>query len=626
MDAVIRTIAGTLILVVVLWNGNLLVTYSYCLPSPGSAFKNSAFLARRSGRRFFPRGGHLENELSNGGFLSSTVTSDGSNEMLDSAALTDQPSVHCSLSYESFLKYYEPIIHLKRAQAVLEYDQMVFMPSNAAVARGAQLAALATIIHEKSTHPDLDQHIRDAEMELSSGPQDKSSKERRIVVELAREEYDKSLRIPAELQAKRAMLSCTAHTAWTHARSTNNFANFAPVLQDCFNVARDTAEALTVPSFSDPEPLNSSYYSVLVDEYERGMTVERIEAIFSEIQAALVPFLRAVLTSPSYQNQSITDNIDSLLHGPSGRFPIDQQQALSQHIVTALGYDISRGRIDVSVHPFSQSLSPADVRLTSRFNDTEWYQGLAGSIHEAGHAMYEQNLVTDSERTDVTLADTYLSMGCHESQSLFWERHVSLSKPFWKWATPKVSEAFGFSNIDWEHFYRAANSVSPGLIRVTADELTYPLHVILRFQIERDVIEGKLAVSDIPTRWNTGMEQLLNVTVPSDSEGCLQDVHWSGLAIGYFPTYLIGSAAAAQLAYYCRRDLSDFDTLIEQGNFVPIKEWLTKKVHRHGRRFPSLDALFLDQLGESLNPKYYIQYLTEKYTDIYLSTSNGIYS
>ena len=279
-----------------------------------------------------------------------------------------------------------------------------------------------------------------------------------------------------------------------------------------------------------------------------------------------------------------------------------------------MGFDEEHGRIDVSVHPFTSSFSPADVRITTRFSDSEFYQGLAGSIHEAGHAMYEQNL-GDSN----TAIDTFLSMGCHESQSLFWERHVSLSKPFWKWATPQLKEAFGSmeSTISPEEVFRAVNTVKTGLIRVTADELTYPLHVILRYKIERDVVEGKLSVADIPKRWKDGMKEMLDVTVPSDADGCLQDVHWSGLAIGYFPTYLLGSATAAQLAHYCKKDIPDFDAKVEKGEFAEIKSWLIEKVHRHGRRYPSLDALLEDQLGEKLNPKYFIDYLTEKYSNLY---------
>ena len=227
-------------------------------------------------------------------------------------------------------------------------------------------------------------------------------------------------------------------------------------------------------------------------------------------------------------------------------------------------------------------------------------------------AIYEQNLKPSALRID-----SALSMGTHESQSLFWERHVGKSKEFWKWATPILKEAFEDFNYNPEEVYAAVNSVSRGFIRVEADELTYPLHVILRYQIEKDVVEGKLDVKDIPKRWNEDMKSLLDVDVPSDTLGCLQDVHWSALAIGYFPTYLIGSSTAAQLAHYCRKDIPEMNELVEKGEFSKIREWLTDKIHRHGMRYESLDKLLEAQVGEKLNPKYFIDYITEKYMDIY---------
>jgi Zn-dependent M32 family carboxypeptidase len=240
------------------------------------------------------------------------------------------------------------------------------------------------------------------------------------------------------------------------------------------------------------------------------------------------------------------------------------------------------------------------------------YQGLAGSIHEGGHAIYEQNLVSSA-----LSIDSAFTMGTHESQSLFWERHIGLSKSFWKFATPLLHEIFDDYDYSSEEVYGAVNAASKSLIRVEADELTYPLHVILRYNIEKDVFSGNLAVSDINKRWNDDMKQLLDTEVPSDDKGCLQDVHWSALAFGYFPTYLIGAIAAAQLFHYCEQDIADLDQKVERGEFHEIKEWLTNKVHRHGKRYESLDALLEDQLGEALNPNYFIDYLTQKYTDLY---------
>lgn len=360
-----------------------------------------------------------------------------------------------------------------------------------------------------------------------------------------------------------------------------------------------------------------------------GMSSERMDALFHEVQTVLVPFIAQVRDSDN------VPSLDALSCSSSNekkkrKFPIVAQKEASHTIVSALGFDNSRGRVDVSVHPFTMALSRHDVRITSRFNDEEWYQGLMGTIHEGGHAMYEQNLRCESDLS----IDTALSMGVHESQSLFWERHIGKSKEFYKWAQPIMKSSFhtttsdkevedgqgGEGEFDYsaEELYEAVNAVDfTNLIRVDADELTYPLHVILRYNIERDVIAGKLDVVDIPARWNKDMEQLLGVHVPDDTRGCLQDIHWSCLAIGYFPTYLIGAMMAAQLSHYCHQDIPNMDTMIEEGKFDEIREWLRKKVHVHGKRYKSLDDLLLAEVGEQLNSKYFINYLTGKYSNLY---------
>ena len=494
-------------------------------------------------------------------------------------------------AYDELLEKLQQISNLKHSQAVLNYDQLVFMPQAASAARGAQLSALAGVIHEKSTSPNLKVLLERAQKEVSDNG------DPHLIVKLAKEDFVKNERIPEALEAKRAELSSSAYAAWVEARKNNDFASFAPVLTDCFDTCKQVAEQVR----GDDE--QKSLYTIMLEEYERGMPVERIDSIFDEIETALVPLLSRVLKSETKPSTACLE----------GTFDVDAQQEFSRKIVQTLGFDGSKGRIDVSVHPFTSSMSPSDVRITSRFSSDEWYQGLAGSVHEAGHAMYEQSL-GDSN----TQLDTFLSMGCHESQSLFWERHVSLTLPFWKWATPQLSKAFAMDDtLTPEEVYGAVNAVQPGLIRVAADELTYPLHVILRYKMERDVVSGSLSVSDIPSRWKEQMKDLLNVYVPSDAEGCLQDVHWASLAIGYFPTYLLGSATAAQLVHYCKKDIPDFDSKVEQGEFTEIKAWLTNKVHKHGRRYDGLDALLEEQVGEKLNPKYFIDYLTKKYTDLY---------
>jgi carboxypeptidase Taq len=454
-----------------------------------------------------------------------------------------------SAAYKELVGKLKEISHLENAVSVLSYDRMVFMPESAAVARGSQMSILAKIIHEKATDPQLEKLLEQANRDMNADKND--SKEIRddahILLRLAREEYDKKTRIPPALEAKRAELSSTAYAAWVKAKQENDFQLFAPYLKECFDVAQQTAVYLRG---NDDDKKDRSLYTVLLNEYERGMPVQRIDEIFDTIEKALVPLLQKVLKAAAASQ--VDPNPLTSVAGFS--LDIDRQKRLTEKIVMTLGYDTSRGRIDVSVHPFTSSVGGRhDVRITSRYNDREWYSGLAGAIHECGHAMYEQNLGNSN-----TVLDQYLSMGCHESQSLFWERHVGMSYPFACYLLPIVSDILGSKDNDDAattpftamDIYRAVNQVQPGLIRVDADELTYPLHVLLRYRVERELLseddnggnQASLTVDQVPNRWNQAMKDMLGVDVPSDAQGCLQDVHWASLAIGYFPTYLIGSS------------------------------------------------------------------------------------
>jgi carboxypeptidase Taq len=497
-------------------------------------------------------------------------------------------------AYAKLITKLETITRLEQCSSVLSYDRAVFMPDNAGPDRGAQLAALAGLLHKEKTNPEIKlllQQIKEAEL---------ADEDEKRLIELEKKAMEENERISPELAARVAALESECYAAWVKARQAKDFPAFAPLLQKGFETAIEVATA------KRGDNTDISIYTQMLDQYEVGMPQNRIDEIFNEIQSALVPLTEKVLNSPYQPNSDVL----------KGEFPIEKQQKLGNSIVETFGYDTTKGRIDVAVHPFTSSMSKNDVRITSRFNTSEWYQGLAGTIHESGHAMYEQNLGKGS----ATQIDSALSLGTHESQSLFWERHIGLSRSFWKWAFPKLQETFPDqfdSSVTSDAVYEAVNIVRPGFIRVEADELTYPLHVILRYNIEKDVMAGTLKVDDIPTRWNADMKRMLGVDVTDDAVGCLQDIHWSYLAFGYFPTYLLGSATAAQLAYYCAKDIPNLNELIESGTFAPIKEWLTAKVHKHGKRYKSLDSLLQAELGEPLNPKYFIDYLTTKYSEIY---------
>jgi carboxypeptidase Taq len=523
---------------------------------------------------------------------------------------SEETKSELSSNYDELVSKLRAIAHLEQAQSVLNYDRMVFMPKapESAMARGAQLAALASVIHEKSTDKALMTLLEKAEQEASSNEKNESETDnnkdnegdKRRILELTRTTLEQTARIPAALAAKKAQHGAMAHGAWAKAREAKDFSAFVPALTTCFDIATEEA------GFKRGSNNNTSsigLYDQMLDDFEMGMTATRIDQVFDQIETALVPLLALVSTSGT------APPTDPLL----GTFPIDVQKEICRDLVTSLGFDESHGRIDVAVHPFTSSSSPADVRITSRFSTNEWVMGVLATIHEGGHAMYEQNLGPSGLEIDKAL-----SMGVHESQSLFWERHVAKSQAFWNWATPKLQQAYEGFEYTPEQVYSAINTVkTDNLIRVEADELTYPLHVLLRYRLERDIIGGTLAVKDIPTAWNKMFQELLGTNVPDDAQGCLQDIHWSAFAIGYFPTYLLGSTMSAQLAHYCQQDIPDMWEQIEDGKFTAIKEWLTNKVHKHGKRYKSLDALLEAELGEPLNPKYYIDYLGQKYKALY---------
>lgn len=517
----------------------------------------------------------------------------------EAAPKTPSPKLEdVSDAYQTLLKKLDTIAQLGRCRSVVGYDQQVFMPQNGDTARerGAQMAALSGVIHKMKTDPGLLELIARAEADARGRGDGAAFAEEARLLEIEKKDFLNNARVPAALAERAAAHQAKAQQSWQAARAASDFPAFRSDLEESFDIAMETARCKM-----DADG-GISLYSQMLDEFESGMTKERIDDIFGEIRGALVPLLAKVLESPHVPRK------DCL----TGAFPVDKSAEISRKLVSAIGYNADLGRIDVSTHPFTSSSSTKDVRITSRFTEGEWREGVIATLHEGGHAIYEQNCPASPYKID-----GFLSMGTHESQSLFWERHVALSKAFWRYATPLMKETFENFDYSAEDVYGAVNAVAPSFIRVEADELTYPLHVILRYQIEADVVAGDLEVKDIPARWNKDMEEMIGISVEEDAKGCLQDVHWSMGAVGYFPTYLIGSATAAQLEHFCRRDVPNFDDLVEQGDFAPLRRWLTEKVHRHGSRYRSLDDMLEDQLGEKLNPKYFIEYLTRKYFDLY---------
>ena len=474
---------------------------------------------------------------------------------------------------------------IRSACTILEWDQQTYMPRGGAEARAERLGILSGMAHEKFT---ADETVKLAESAVSEAEGDDVA-----LVRVIKRDLDLATKLPTSLVAEKTALGAQAHEDWVKARAENNFAGFAPTLERMFEIARKEAEYL---GYTD------HIYDALLDQYEEGATAADCRAMFDSIKGPQVELVKAI------QAQPVID--DSGLYGT---WDETAQRDFTLGLVKEIGFDMNRGRQDTAPHPFCTTFAVGDVRLTTRYKP---YIGSAifGSLHEAGHGMYEQGTPAKWDRSALQGG---VSLGVHESQSRLWENIVGRSKPFWKRYLPKLQAAFpalgGFGNDD---FYRAINKVEPSFIRVEADELTYNLHVLVRFEIECDILTGSLAVKDLPEAWNAKYQEYLGITPETDSVGCLQDVHWSMGSIGYFPTYSMGNLLSYQIWNALQKDIPNTDELIEKGEFEPILGWLIEKVYRHARYFTP-KQLVLNATGKPIDPSDYLAGLNAKYSEIY---------
>ncbi|MFQ5482867.1 MAG: carboxypeptidase M32 [Nitrospinaceae bacterium] len=471
---------------------------------------------------------------------------------------------------------------------ILHWDQEVIMPPGAADARARQVSTLAALLHEKTTDPDTAPVLD----RLLQCPEAQFSEQEWCNIHEAKRDYDRETRVPGALVAEIAELGSRAHHIWVQARRGNRFADFAPSLKRM--VALKTQWAHHVDPDRPP-------YDVNIDVFERGMTMQALNPLFARLKDALIPMIRAIQASPDAPDTSFLE----------GCFPIDKQESLGRRISGAMGFCFDRGRMDVSVHPFCGGAGPSDVRITTRYREDNFVESLYAVIHETGHGLYEQGRMTGWE--DLPVAES-LTMGIHESQSLFWERMIGQGRPFLKKHLPLIQETFPdrLQAVEVETFYR----IKPSFIRVEADEVTYPLHVILRYEIEKGLFEGTLQVADLPAMWNSKMEEYLGIRPPTDTLGVLQDVHWSGGAFGYFPSYTLGALYACQFYRALKEKIGDIETGIADGRLSPVREWLNRNIHAQGRLHQAGD-LCRQVTGEPLNPDYFLAYLRDKYQDIY---------
>jgi carboxypeptidase Taq len=481
---------------------------------------------------------------------------------------------------------------IRAATNVLEWDQETYMPDGGTESRADQLSTLEGLAHEYFTSDEMGSLLDDLAAGLDQMDYDADEAS---IIRVALREYEKLVKVPASLIQEIARVSALGFQAWQQAREQDDFSLFEPLLTRIVDLKKQWAACF------DPD---KNLYDPLLDSFEPGITHRQIEAVFAGLKPPLIELVRAIR-----ENQDAVD--DSVL---DGHFEIAAQKAFASQVAAQLGYDFDRGRLDESAHPFTTHFSRYDVRITTRFESTNLMRALMGTIHETGHALYEQN-------TSPTLYRTMLANGAstavHESQSRLYENIIGRSRPFWTYFYPQLREAFPlFKQVEAEAFYRAINKSEPSLIRVEADEVTYGLHVILRFELENDLINGRVRVADLPAEWNSRMEAYLGIVPPNDTLGVMQDIHWARGYFGYFPGYLLGNILSAQLWERIKVDMPDVDAQIESGQFESILAWLGEHIHRHGMKF-TLPELTERVVGGGLAWQPYINYLETKFGDIY---------
>eukprot|EP00808_Paulinella_micropora_P015063 g23630.t1 len=499
-------------------------------------------------------------------------------------------------SYDELCDRLREINVLGGVSGLLGWDEQVMMPQGAAALRAKQSSALAGVLYEKSTDKELGKLISRLKH------QSLADAWKEAVVRDAARDYKKATALSKDLAQRTAELQSEGYQAWVVARKDNNFPSFAPVLKKWVSLTKETSAA--IDKTKDP-------YDVAVDGFERGMSSDRLDQIFHQLKAGLVPLLQELDQKGKAPDSSWLKE---------GSFDVDVQAKLCKEIALNLGFDLDKGRLDVSVHPFTGGAGPSDVRMTTRFKEHDLTEGITGAIHETGHALYEQGRNSKYECLPVSDA---LSMGVHESQSLLWERCVALSLPFAHYLLPKLQAAFPQLNRSKtpHDLYVALNKISTDrLIRVEADEVTYPLHILLRYELESGLIRGKIKVDDLPDLWRKKMHSYLGVHPPSDAQGVLQDVHWPSGAFGYFPSYSLGAMMAVQIYQAAHQAMPTLEQDIAKGNFKPLREWLRVNIHQKGSLYPSADELLTHATGQPLKPEIFLAYLRKKYSHIYKLT------
>jgi len=491
--------------------------------------------------------------------------------------------------YSSFVSKTQQIADIGNSIAVLSWDKEVNLPKGSARFRSQQISTLATLAHSFA----VDKKYRRLVEKLAA---DKSlNRQQKKNVKLTLESIEKATKFDSAFVKRRSELVSQAYHDWVKAKEANDHTVFLPALEKLLVLNKEEAEILGYKKHP---------YDALLDIYEPKLTVAKLDGLFKPLKRDLKKILRKINATKQIDNTFLFK-----------RYSKNTQWQYGLDILEQIGYDFNIGRQDISIHPFTTSFSSQDVRVTTRIDENDFSNMLWSCIHEGGHALYEMGL--PAEQYGLPLGEA-VSLGIHESQSRLWENNVGRSLPFWKHNFKSLKKKFPkqLEGVSLRKFYKAINKVSPNLIRTEADELHYHFHVIIRYEIEKELMEGTISVNDIKTQWNKKYKSYLGVDVPDDARGMLQDIHWSHGSFGYFPTYSIGSLYAAQLYVQAKKDIEGLETQISKGNSTPLLAWLRENIHIHGRMYHP-EQLCKRITGEGLNSKYFLKYAMEKYSDVY---------
>ncbi len=492
-------------------------------------------------------------------------------------------------SYEQYKNITQKAADLQFASAVLGWDQEVYMPPKGAHYRGQQLSTLASQAHEWLTSDSYGNTLQDLASDKTLNEEQQNN------VRLSHEDYEKNKKLPSSFVEELARQTSISFDSWAKARKENKFSIYEPELAKMLSLKKKQTELYGY----DKHP-----YDSLLDDYEKGLTVAILDPVFEKVKEQLPPLLRKITNAQQVNNDFFHKH-----------FPKQLQWDFSVNVLQKMGFDMQAGRQDYSEHPFTTSFAPNDVRITTRVDENNFSSLLWSSIHEGGHALYEQGLPENEYGLPLGSA---VSLGIHESQSRLWENCVGRSKAFWKYFYPILQQYFPaqLDNIPVTGFYKAVNKVQPSLIRTEADEVTYHFHVLIRYEIEKALLEGNIPVKDLPGAWNDMYKKYLGISSPDDKQGILQDVHWSHGMLGYFPTYSLGSFYAAQFFEQASKDINDLHTQIESGEFSNLLHWLRTHIHQYGRRYQS-EELCKKATGRGLDFTSFMNYIENKYTEVY---------